>query len=255
MTAPIVIPATTGQVYPALGSITFGDMKQQVAKVAGVLDDPEMEDLAGEFIREIIDDLNRDQTWMFNLVTSADITTSAGDNTVTVPDDFLSVYSMRKTDAIDYQVTVLRQKTFDSLFPSQIDIAGYPFVLVVKNPFRDGTFELFPSPDAVYTFRLHYFKLISRPTRDDEFIDLPRQYETVVKYGATAMMLATVNQFKASEFWDEKFKYGMHTMKRADEDAGIDDDESLRFINVEEVAARGMNYLNPAARPRAYDLW
>ena len=67
--------------------------------------------------------------------------------------------------------------------------------------------------------------------------------------------MAVVNQFQAAKYWDEKFQYGMHTMKRADENAGNDDDEALRFTNIEEIAARGMNFLNPAVRPRAYDLW
>jgi hypothetical protein len=128
-----------------------------------------------------------------------------------------------------------------------------PWSLTIRNSFRDGTVSLFPIPDGAYTISINYFKLIGRLTQDNDTLDLPVHYESVVTNGAQAKMMATLSQFDGAKYWSDLYERDYQYMKRADEDSGGDED--LRFINIEEVAARGMNFLNPAARPRAFDLW
>jgi len=252
MGGTIIVPSATAT-FPGSGTKTLAMLRGDIATIAGVKDDPAMEALAAKFMNDIIDDLNRRQSWLFNVVQSPDITTVPGQQEYDLPAEFLKIYNARKVDSLDYQLSVLGQKNFDTLFTSQRDISGYPYVLTIKNAFRDGTVSLFPAPDAAYTISINYFKLIGRLTQDNDTIDLPIHYESVVTNGAQAKMMATLSQFEAAKYWGDLFERDYQYMKRADEDnAG---DEDLRLVNIEEIAARGMNWLNPAARPRAMDLW
>lgn len=248
-----IILQSSGTTFPGSGTKTLASIKGDIATIAGVKDDPAMEALITRFLNDIIDDLNRRQVWLFNLVTSPNITTVAGTAAYSIPSDWLRIYNARKTDSLDYQLSILGQRTFDTLFQSQRDINGYPYTLTIKNAFRNGTVSLFPVPDAVYTISINYFRLIPRLTSDTSTLDLPIHYESVVTDGATAKILATLSQFEAAKYWSDLYNTGYQTMKRADEDSA--GDEELRFINIEEIAARGLNFLNPAARPRAFDLW
>jgi len=252
MGGTIIVPSAT-PTFPGSGTKTLATLRGDIATIAGVKDDPAMEALATKFLNDIIDDLNRRQVWLFNLVTSPDITTTPGERDYDIPTDFLRIYNARKTDSIDYQLSILGQKSLDTLFQSQRDISGYSYALTIKNSFRDGTVNLFPAPDAAYTISINYFKLIGRLTQDNDTLDLPIHYESVVTNGAQAKMMATLSQFEAAKYWSDLYNTDYQYMKRADEDSAGDED--LRLVNIEEIAARGMNFLNPAARPRAYDLW
>jgi hypothetical protein len=252
MGGTIIVPSA-GTTFPGSGTKSLAQIRGDIARIAGVLDDPAMEALAARFLNDIIDDLNRRQTYLFNLVTSPDITTVPGQQDYAIPSDWIRIYNARKTDSLDYQLSILGQKSFDTLFQSQRDIAGYPYTLTIRNAFRDGTVSLFPIPDGVYTISINYFKLIGRLTQDADTIDLPLPYESVVTNGAQSKMMATLSQFEGAKYWGDLYERDYQYMKRADEDSA--GDEELRLINIEEIAARGLNFLNPAARPRAYDLW
>jgi len=244
--------SAAASVTPAAGDTTFGQMKADVAAFYGMDQDATKVELAGRAIKDIIDELNMKQIWIFNLVTSADMTTTNGTSSYTLPSDFWKVYNIRKTSDIDYPIDVIRQKMFDSVFISQRSINGFPYVAVIKNTFRDGTVTLFPIPDATYTFNIKYFKLIAKPASDSETIDLPRPYQVVPKYGALSRFGALNHQPDLMQYWQRLYDGAYDEMKRSDEDMG--DESALRFLNIEETAGR-ISYINPAARPRAYDLF
>ena len=239
-------------VTPAAGDTTFGQMKSDIAAFYGMDQDAAKVELAGRTIKDLIDELNMKQLWVFNLVTSADMTTTNGTSTYTLPSDFWKVYNIRKTSDIDYQIDVIRQKMFDSIFISQRSINGFPYVAVIRNSFRDGNVTLFPTPDATYTFNIKYFKLISKPASDTDVIDLPRPYQVVPKYGALSRFGALNHQSDLAQYWQRLYDNAYGEMKRSDEDLG--DEANLRFLNIEETSGR-ISYINPAARPRAYDLF
>lgn len=250
MSTIISSTASAVPVYPAAGDLTFGQMANDVAIYYGMQKSGEMLALAGRAINEIIDDLNRKQVWMFNLVTSPTIPTVANVDTVALPSDFWKTYNSRKTDSIDFTLTSLRQIDFDTRYQSQSNITGYPYVFVIKNTFRDGTVKLFPTPDSIYSIQIRYFKLIAKMAQPTDLIDMPRPYQNLVLYGARSHFGMLNEKSDAASFWQGKFAEAYEEMKRADEDDG---DENLRFTNIEE----GMNwsYVNPNSRPRAFDLW
>lgn len=247
----IVVPASSS-VVPSGGTKTFKQMKTDVAMNFGLDNDPARVELCGRMIHSTIDELNRKQVYVFNIVESAPIVTAAGDPTYALESEFWKVYNARKTSDIDYALTTMRQVDFDNIFVSQSNINGYPYVMVIRNTFRDAQVTLFPTPDGIYTFVIRYFKLISKPSGDEEYLDLPEPYQSVVEYGAMSKAAAFVHQMDLAKYWSDKFHEGYSDMSRSDEDAG---DEVPRFINIEEVLARSTSYINPAARPRAYDLW
>lgn len=248
----VVSSGAASTVTPAAGDLNFGQIKSNVAAYFGMDQDFSKVALAGQAVKEIIDQLNMRQVWVFNLVTSPEFNTSAGTTEYNLPTDFWKVYNARKSSDIDYQIDVVRQRQFDQIFVSQRNINGFPFVMVIKNTFRDGKVRLFPTPDAGYTFNIKYFKLIGKPTADTDFLDLPQPYQIVPQYGAKSRFAALVNQPSLMTYWQNLYDKAYGEMKANDEDMG--DENTLRFLNVEEVAGR-VSYINPAARPRAYDLY
>lgn len=249
MSTTIVVPTATAPV-PARGDASFGILKDDICQAFGFDGDPRKLLLAGRFLRDVIDDLNRKQLWDFNLV-STTITTAAGTPSYAIPADFWKTYNARRDQDADFQLTTLRQKTFDTIFISQRSINGIPYILVIKNTFRLGTVTLFPTPDGIYTIPINYYKLISKPGADSDVLDLPLPFQGVPKYGAMARMAAVANQMEQVKYYEAKFEMGYREMSRSDEDIG---DEDLRFINIEEVQARE-SYMNPAVRPRVFDLF
>ncbi len=202
---------------------------------------------------DVIDDLNLERLWQFNLIQAADITSTGGTSDYAVPADLWRIYSVRKSNDIDYLLTTLQQKNFDVIFQSQNNITGFPYVDVNFNIYRDGTIKLFPTPDGVYTFELRYFRLIPKPTADNEFLDMPSPFQKAPKYGALARMWAMVDHsVHAVRYWENKYQEITLKMKRSDEEPG---DENLRFIAGEEMDARNLAYINPALRPRYLDFY
>lgn len=249
----IVVPsAVSTSTFPSSGVTTFGKMKSNIATILGVDGDARLEEQAGNFIRDIIDELNIKQVWRFNLVTSSPITTVAGQSDYDMPADFWKIYNARKTDGIDYMLTTLQQYDFDMLFVSQRNINGFPYILVIKNTFRDGTFMLFPTPDGTYTIELNYFKFIGKPPNDSTALDLPQPYQVIPKYGSTSRLSALVSNWQGARYWQALYDNAYREMKKSDEDDG---DEELRFIQIEEMLARSYSFINPASRPRALDLF
>lgn len=252
MPSNVIIVPVTQTVYPVGGTKTFGQMKLDIAAHVGMDQDPAKVALAGRHVLGTIDDLNRKQVYVFNIVESSPIVTVAGQSTYSIPADFWKTYNARKTSDIDYAITTVRQWEFDDLFVSQANISGFPYVMVIRNTFRDGTVTLFPTPDSGYTFKIRYFKLIAKPASDDGYLDLPEPYQNVPEYGALSKMSALAHQMDLAKFWIDMFREGYRDMSRSDEDQG---EEQLRFINIEELLARSTSFINPAARPRAYDLY
>lgn len=250
MSTVVSSTASATAVYPASGDKTFGRLKYEVAIFYGMQRDPIMLDLAGTIINDIVDDLNRKQVWMFNVVTSPTIPTVAGQDTLALPTEFWKTYNTRKTDSIDFTLSSIRQVDFDTKFQAQANITGYPYCFVIRNTFRDGTVQLFPKPDSNYQIQIRYFKLISKMTTDDTLVDMPRPYQPVLLYGARAQFGLLNEKPDLASYWEKKFDESYGEMRESDE---FDGDENLRFMNVEE----GMNpsYLSPNIRPRAYDLF
>jgi len=234
---------------PGAGDQTFGRIKNRIATYYGLDKDPDKLQWIGEVYHDILDEMNTKKLWDFNLVESDEFSTVVGQENYSVPGDLWRLYSVRKQDSTDFLLTNLRQRDFDIIFQGQLSITGLPFMSVTFNIFRDGTIKLFPTPDAVYTILIRYYKLIAKPG-DKEVVDLPRPYQVGPLYGTLARVAMMVGESTQSDQWERKYQMVMHDMMKSDEDIG---DEDLRLKNVEEMGGSG--YLNPNARPRFLDLY
>ncbi len=215
----------------------------------GLDGDNRMEALAARMSHDVIDDLNRRKLWKFNLIQAADITTSNGTSSYAVPADLWKIYSTRKSDSIDYTIPSLQPRQFDILFQSQNSISGHPYVRTHFNIYRDGTFRLFPTPDASYTIVLRYFRLIPKPTAPGETLDVPPPYQSVIKYGTLARLAAYAGHSSLG-YWEGKWEQAYAEMKRADEH---EDDAQLRLMAMQEAAK--YSYINPNARSQFADFY
>jgi hypothetical protein len=234
------------------GTITFGQMKNDICSYFGMDKDPDKVAMAGRAIQFAVDELNRKQQWMFNLIESSAITTVSGQKTIPLPTDFWKIYNARKADSIDYTLNSIRQADFDRLFQGQVNITGMPYVMVVRNTFRDGTVEMFPTPDAVYQVKIRYVKLIARPAADSDFLDLPGAYQEIPYLKAMSRFGILNSAPDKAKYFLDQYNEAYMDMRRSDEDEGED---VLRMTNIEEIAARYGNFLNPSARPRLYDFF
>jgi len=234
---------------PSAGTVLFSTLKTDIATYYGLDKDPDKVGWIGRQAHDVIDDLNRKKLWRFNLIASDNITTVSGTDTYSLPSNLFKLYSVRKQDSIDFLLSGLEQRMFDILFQSQSGITGYPYLNVSFNLFRDGTLKLFPTPDGTYTILIRYFRLISKPG-DDEFLDIPEPYQSVLKYGTLARIAMLVGE--DPRYWEGKFQEAYQEMNLADEDDG---DQDLRLINIDEIRSRGTDYLSPNVRPRFLDLY
>jgi hypothetical protein len=234
---------------PGAGDRTLNQIADDIAQLFGLDGDPKKVALCKHMVWDVLDDLNRKKLWRFNLIASDTITSTAGVGTLTMPANIFKLYQTRKTSGVDYTLDTLREHTANILFTSQSGITGFPYAQIDFNLYRDGTIRLFPVPDAAYDFVVRYFQLIGKPG-DAEFLDMPRPYQTVPKYGACARIAAMFDK-GALTYWEGKFQEAYGEMNAMDEDTG---DEFLRFINIEELSGR-TSYTNPAARPRFIDLY
>lgn len=243
-----VLSSATGT-FPNTGRQQFSQLRQDCLSYVGLDGDARLDALAGRFLHDIIDDLNRRKLWKFNLIQAADITTSAGTATYPVPADLWQIYSVRKADSVDYLMTSMQPRQFDIMFQSQNAITGYPYIRTHFNIYRDGTFKLFPTPDGAYTVVLRYFRLIPKPTQDGETLDVPPPYQSVIKYGLLARLAVFANHPRL-DYWEAKFEQGYKEMNRADEHQ---DDAMLRLASMQETSK--FAYLNPNARVRYADWY
>ena len=239
--------ALTPTTTPGSGDICFGNIKERIATYYGLDKDRAKLKWIGDVFLSVLDELNIKKLWNCNLITAADVTTSSNVDTYDFPDDMWRQYSIRKEDDVDFMTTSIRQYVFDRMFQGQLGITGFPYVNVTFNLFRDGTFQLFPIPDAPYTIKIRYFKLIAKPTADTDKLDMPRPYQVLPEYGTLARVAMLLEQ--SPKYWELKYQEVYQDMQRMDEDLG---DEDLRFINTEETRE---SFLNPNARPRFLDLW
>lgn len=245
-----VVLSTAAPVTLTGGDSTFGQMKRDIAEIFGYDGDPKKVALAGRLMWDVVDDLNRKALYDFNIV-STTISTTGGVATYAIPADWWKMYNARRTNDADFQLTTLRRKMFDTIFIAQRTIVGIPYILVIKNTFRQGLVTVFPTPDTVHTLDVNYYKLISKPIVDADFFDLPKPFQVVPKYGAAARMAAIAGDRNSEQLYQGLFQAGVGEMLHQDEDVG---DEELRMINIEELVSR-ISYLSPSIRPRAYDLW
>ncbi len=225
-------------------------MKDDIAAHFGLQHDPTWLEKIGHYIGDVFDDLNTKKLWRFNLIEASPFNTSAGTSDYPMPSDLWKIYSVRKNDGIDYQISSVRQHDFDIMFQSQNNITGFPYVNVAFNIYREGTIKLFPTPEGAYEILARYFKLLTKPSGDDDFLDMPQPFATVPKYGAMARVADLVGE--DNRYWEGKFQEAFAEMNTRDED---EPDEDLRFKNIEELDSRNMAFINPALRPRYLDFY
>ncbi len=243
--------STAAPTTPAGLANSYARLINDIAVYFGLDGDADKEEWIGRQIHDLIDDLNMVKLWRFNLILASPINTQTGVDTYALPADLWSIYSVRKSDDIDYRLDGLRQGTFDILFQSQNNILGFPYIDVQFNVYRDGTIKLFPAPDGVYEILIRYFKLIEKPLSKDSPIDIPSPFHAVVKYGTLARVASLVGEANAVAYWEGKYQEMLQEMKDRDDYIA---DENLRFINIEEIGSRH-SYINPNVRPRALDLY
>lgn len=105
------------------------------------------------------------QTDFRELMDTESYTTSSGDNTYTLPSDFVRLYNVELVQA-DGNVIPLSPESLVSYETKSAAATGQPQLYVIQG----STLELWPTPDQAFTIRLRYYR---KPAALNNSIDVP----------------------------------------------------------------------------------
>lgn len=125
-----------------------------------------------------------------------DYATTPGTSTLTLPDDFARVISLRDTDFAD-ALAPIELRDFDDAGPA----SGRPTSYVVTG----ATVNLYPTPDAAYTLSLRYYKLPATMVDDTDEPELPEHYQHLLVRYALIRCFQRENDYQAASYWREEF--------------------------------------------------
>ena len=150
--------------------------------------------------------------------TFSTLTSVAGTETLTVPADLLYVGRIRPNDAVSPELIYLDPGLINEDSPlAEFNPTAAGQRNVPRYITRWGSnFYLDPTPDAVYTWRLYYWKA---PTTLSgvQTPDMPVADREVLVYGALVRAAERDRQWDAAQFWKQRFDEKLEQMKQKDQ--------------------------------------
>lgn len=177
-----------------MANSTRGDLRSQItghqfsevqyATFANQMLNEAQTDLAGQIdFRELFD--------------TETITTTSGDNSYTLPTDFMRNHSLRDTDEI-LTLSYLSTDDFDLLDPTN---TGRPFSYTIDG----GQVKLYPTPDAVYTLALRHYRGPASLSDDADSSEIPRS-DKCLRYYTLARCFERENDVNQSQLHEANYE-------------------------------------------------
>lgn len=129
-------------------------------------------------------------------VTSSVITTTANDNSYSLPSDFARIIDIFQTNEEDV-LEEIALYDFDQLDPND---KGEPIRYIVIGQ----TIYLAPIPDGVYSFTLRYYKLPVTMTANDS-PEISTEYEHLLETYALSKAFRRESDFEAAQYYRNQF--------------------------------------------------
>lgn len=129
-------------------------------------------------------------------VTSTTITTTAGDNSYSLPSDFGEIINIFQGAEDD----VLEEITIDDLDNSDTSDTSEPIAYVVIG----STLYLSPTPDGIYQFTLRYYKIPAEMGAGDTPAISSEYYHLLETY-ALSKAFRRESDFEAAQFYRNQF--------------------------------------------------
>ena len=156
---------------------TLGRAKAHVASAGGRGDASNGPSLARakDAIEVAIGRWNLEHGWNLRTKAADAISTVASTSTYDLPSDLNHIYSVRLDGSQDSPLTPISRREFDRLWVDQA-MTGTPYHYMYFRLGQDNLIELWPVPSGVFTLTVRYYALITVPSSDDEFLDVPDRY-------------------------------------------------------------------------------
>lgn len=158
-------------------TMTLLDAKKDVARVLGNADNADNQSLAGDCIRDTIQDMNaaRDWSWMFNQTTGNTVASQA---TVSIPSRTKKIIDVIVNNWV---LTYVDQHDWDRqvVIGNTAPLLGGTFIYTIFDIAASNAITLRDTPGGVVPYTIKYVKLVDYPAADNTAIDVP---ETVMAY-------------------------------------------------------------------------
>ena len=146
-------------------------------------------------------------------VVNTTIPTVAGTQTITLPTDFIELENITVIGVNPpRQLHVVTPEIMDEKFP-----AGYITGMPVVYALIGDTIQLGPTPDAVYSIGMDYYKRFDIASTDTNW--LLTNHPSLYLFGALAEAAPFLQNDERAPMWDAKFVAAMSSLNESDDSA------------------------------------
>lgn len=134
-------------------------------------------------------------------VGTQEYTTVASNKSIgTTPTDFYRIVDLSDVDA-HRLLTPWSMRDYDSAPPSR----GRPYAY----SYDASSIYAYPTPDAAYVLKLHYWKLPQDMSADGDAPEIPEQYQELLIAYAMRKAYLRENDYQAAQVWESAWERGM----------------------------------------------
>ena len=200
----------------------FDSAYQQVARTLGSKDDSDLQDEAKDAIKAVIDDLNTEWDFEFNL-TTVDVTLEAAtrDYSVGEAKDLKKIYNIY-SQTNNWSLHYINQRLWDRVVSTSDQggtVVGYNLISQTLGASEEKKLRLLYTPSATETLTVWYYRLIDTPSADADLLDLPQAYQRYILYAAKTQVLADHGENENRiAFWERMATKLLQRMKWTDQE-------------------------------------
>lgn len=200
----------------------FDSAYQQVARTIGNKSDSDAQDEAKDAIKAVIDDLNTEWDFEFNL-TTVDVTLEADtrDYSVGEAKDLKKIYNIY-SQSNNWSLHYISQRLWDRVVSTSDQVGtvvGYNLISQTLGASEEKKLRVLYTPSATETLTAWYYRLIDTPSADADLLDLPQAYQRYLIYAAKAQVLADHGENdNRIAYWEGKAERKLQRMKWTDQE-------------------------------------
>ena len=209
--------------------MTWGQLKDRVARVAGSSGDADQLAVAGYAIEMALQHWESLREWKYS-VTSTTFNVTAGTSTYALPSDFRSVYNLRFRDNSPRVLFYQYKRDYDFNRPNQVGTAT-PIAYTLVDEGGLGQVELLPANSLTDVMVMYYYRRHTVPaaitagttSADSTVVDFPSKYmHALIALAKTFYLADKGGEEQRMSFWGSTAKMAcVEAMK--DDDFKADD--------------------------------
>lgn len=182
-------------------ALEFGENPQDGDVVAALLG----------MIKDVVQDINLQGEWKHTKLTT-DVNTVASTPTVDLPNTVGSIIAIQRPStgrSLQY-VNIERLTDGSLILTNEGEPAFWNFEVIA-----DGvpTLRLYPTPDAIYTYKVYYESSTDDITDESSTLSLPNDFIPTLKHGVRVMYYAATGDQIQVSIYQTKFNEGIRRLR------------------------------------------